>query len=75
MLNCLGKVFENIILSRLSEFTKFKSILREEQFGLRKVFSTTHQIKRIVNIVKLNKVQALYFWISGSRKSFQYNMA
>lgn len=57
MLNCLGKVFEKIILSRLSEFTESNSILREEQFGFRKEFSTTHQIKRIVNLIRLNKSQ------------------
>ena len=55
LLNCLGKVFEKIILSRLSKFTESNSILRKEQFGFRRELSTTQQIKRIVNLVKLYK--------------------
>lgn len=57
MLNCLDKVFEKIIFQRLIEFTENNSILKEEQFGFRKQHSTTHQVKRIVNIIDSNKRQ------------------
>lgn len=57
MLNCLDKVFEKIILSRLSEQAENNNVLKDEQFGFRSEHSTTHQIKRIVNTIKNNKMR------------------
>lgn len=55
MLNGLDKIFENIILNRLNEFTEQNSILSKEQFGFRRDHSTIHQVKRLVNIITTNK--------------------
>lgn len=55
MLSILDKIFEKIILARVSEFVEANNIINREQFGFRKGHSTVHQIKRVVNIVTENK--------------------
>lgn len=56
LLSCLGKLFERIIYSRLSEFSFNNNIIAKEQFGFRTQHSTVHQIRRITNIVNKNKM-------------------
>lgn len=55
LLSCLGKLLEKIIYARLNAFTTDNNIITREQFGFRAQHSTTHQIKRVVNLVKCNK--------------------
>lgn len=55
LLSCLGKVFEKILYVRLNTFATANNIIAKEQFGFRPQHSTTHQVKRVVNHVKLNK--------------------
>lgn len=55
ILSLVDKVFEKVIQNRLLEFTTNNNIINKEQFGFRKEHSTTHQIKRIVNIIDRNK--------------------
>ena len=57
MLNGLDKIFEKIILNGLNEYTEENNILSKEQFGFRKDHSTIHQVKRIVNMITMNKNQ------------------
>lgn len=52
MLNILDKVFEKIIMNKSTKFTENNGIIQNEQFGFRKDHSTTHQLKRIVNLIK-----------------------
>lgn len=47
LLTTLSKLFEKIILSRLSDFLQENSIIPDCQFGFRANHSTTHQILRI----------------------------
>lgn len=55
LLSCIGKVFEKCIYARLSKFASINKIIAKEQFGFRSQHSTTHQVKRVVNLVKMNK--------------------
>lgn len=49
---CIGKIFERVILTRMNNFILDNEILNNEQFGFRAGCSTTHQVKRIDNMVK-----------------------
>lgn len=55
LLSCLGKVFEKILYARLSSFATVNDVIAKEQFGFRPQHSTTHQVKRVVNLVKMHK--------------------
>lgn len=57
LLSCLGKIFERIILARLSLFAEENNILAEEQFGFRSQHSTIHQIRRVTKIITENKLK------------------
>lgn len=56
MLNVIDKIFEKIILARVTKFAEDNEILHKHQFGFRKGFSTVHQIKRIEKMVQANKI-------------------
>jgi hypothetical protein len=47
MISCLGKCFEKLVLSRLSDFEFQKGIIIKQQCGFRSQHSTVHQILRI----------------------------
>lgn len=55
MLSILNKLFEKVIQRRLIAFGDENNVLNKEQFGFRKEHSTVHQIKRVMNIIELNK--------------------
>lgn len=57
MLSTLSKVFEKIIHRRLTLFISDNNIINKEQFGFRPHHSTVHQIKRVTNIIKKNKIE------------------
>lgn len=59
LLSNLGKLLEKIIQKRLCDFTENTSIIASEQFGFKKQHSAVHQVSRITNIVKGNKVRKL----------------
>lgn len=54
LLDCLGKIFEKCIKSRINDHVESKSIIPDEQFGFRAGYSTCHQLFRIKNIVQNN---------------------
>lgn len=55
LLSNLGKLFEKLIHSRITDCTSESHIISENQFGFKKEHSTTHQIGRIKNKINLNK--------------------
>lgn len=55
LLSCLGKLLEKVIYIRLNAFVTANHIIAKEQFGFRPQHSTTHQVKRVINHVELNK--------------------
>jgi hypothetical protein len=57
LLNTIGKIMEKLLLKRIDSHTTSNSIIIDAQFGFRKSFSTTHQLKRVVNQLKENKTQ------------------
>lgn len=50
----MGKVFEGLILDRLSRFDDLHDVLAQHQFGFRKFHSTIHQVLRITEFASLN---------------------
>lgn len=59
LLSSLDKLFEKIILSRMNNFVEHNQLINKEQFGFRQQHSTTHQVKRLTNIIKCNKRKRL----------------
>lgn len=57
LLSSLGKIFERLINLRLTKFIHENEIVNPKQFGFREGHSTTHQIKRLLNIISDNKTQ------------------
>lgn len=57
LLSCIGKIFEKIILNRMNIFIDENNTIINEQFGFRREHSTIHQISRVTNYIKSNKVQ------------------
>lgn len=55
LLSSMSKVFERLILDRFLLHVNTNSILLPEQFGFRHGHSTTHQLRRVVNIINNNK--------------------
>lgn len=59
LLSNIGKLFEKIIHSRISEFVTDNNLIAKEQFGFKKGHSCIQQVNRIKNIVLLNKRKKL----------------
>lgn len=57
LLSCLGKLFEKVILKRLIKQAGALQIVPNEQFGFRPGYSTSHQLARIVSLIKSNFYQ------------------
>lgn len=55
LLPSISKLFERIIANRMITHINDNSIFVDEQFGFRHGHSTTHQLLRLTNIIKLNK--------------------
>ena len=55
ILNCLDKVFEEIVLQRIFEYTETNNTIQNEQFGFRNEHTAVHHVKRIVNFISNNK--------------------
>lgn len=53
LLPTIGKIFEKLILSRMSEFESENQILKNQQFGFRSKHSTTQQVLRITETISL----------------------
>lgn len=54
LLSSISKLFEKIIKINIDKHLSGSNILPKEQFGFRRHHSTSHQVKRICNHVKLN---------------------
>lgn len=63
LLPVIGKMFEKIVLERMTDFEKENKILINQQFGFRSKHSTTQQIMRMVEFISyrfnLNKLTAV----------------
>lgn len=55
LLSSISKIFERLILDRFMLHVEANSILLPEQFGFRHGHSTSHQLSRVVNIIKNNQ--------------------
>lgn len=55
LLSSIDKIFEKIILQRLNSFVTENEVINSGQFGFRSEHSTTHQIKRVLKIIRSNK--------------------
>lgn len=55
LLSSLDKIFERIVFARLKMFVDNNNLLHKCQYGFREQHSTLHQLKRVVNIIKMNK--------------------
>lgn len=51
LLNTMGKIYERIILKRLSEYILSRHIIPDEQFGFMPNRSTVHQLTRITEYI------------------------
>lgn len=51
LINTLSKIFERIIHSHLKTWLDESAIIPQEQFGFRRGHSTTHQLKRVSDII------------------------
>lgn len=56
LMNTLCKIFNTILLNRLTEWVENNNVLIEFQAGFRKHYSTVDNIFNLVNIVNLNKL-------------------
>lgn len=54
LLSVIGKLFERLILIRISSFISLNSLYPDSQFGFRKYHSTALQILRVINNVRSN---------------------
>lgn len=54
LLDCIGKIFERCIKSRINCYVETAHIIPDEQFGFRAGHSTCHQLLRIKNLIKTN---------------------
>ena len=72
LLSCLGKCFEKIILSRLSDFELDNNIFINQQCGFRSEHSTIHQSLRIIENVAFgfNKNKSTAMVLLDLRKAF-----
>ncbi len=59
LLSSVGKIFERVINTKLSEFLEENSTISPKQFGFRPEYSTVHQIRRINNIIASNKARRI----------------
>lgn len=55
LLSSIGKVFERIIFHRLQSFVEENDLIHDCQYGFRAQHSTTHQVKRVVKMIRQNK--------------------
>ncbi|KAF8789716.1 putative RNA-directed DNA polymerase like protein [Argiope bruennichi] len=51
LLSNIGKIFEKLLLARLTEFCNDNSIIPDDQFGFRKNHSCVHQLLRVTNTI------------------------
>lgn len=52
LLSLLGKILERLVLSHLKQHLETHEIIPKFQFGFQQGHSTTHQIKRVTNIIR-----------------------
>lgn len=57
LLNSLGKIMEKLLYLKIECFANENNIINDTQFGFRREFSTTHQLKRVVQHIKNEKAQ------------------
>lgn len=60
LMDTISKIFNNILLNRISDWLTKNSILNEFQAGFRKDYSTVDNIFNLVNIISLNKLNSKY---------------
>ena len=54
LLSSLSKLFERVLLHRINRHIDNNNIIPNHQFGFRKAHSTTHQLYRVVKLIKTN---------------------
>lgn len=52
LLPCISKLFERIVLNLMVQHIEANNTIPDHQFGFRSGHSTTHQVKRITNIIR-----------------------
>jgi len=72
LLPAIGKIFERIIRNRLNDHTYERNIIPPQQFGFMPGLSTTHQLYRIIALVKqkLSSGQSTGMIFFDSEKAF-----
>lgn len=60
LIDTLCKIFNNILLNRITDWIEKYNILNEYQAGFRKNYSTVDNVFNLVNIVHLNKLNGKY---------------
>lgn len=56
LLNSVGKIFEKMVLNRITKFADDNNLFNPNQFGFRNGHSTTHQALRVTNHIRENKL-------------------
>lgn len=55
LLSAIGKLYEKLVLKRLTNFSNANDVITAVQFGFRQEHSTSHQILRVSNHIKTQK--------------------
>ena len=58
LIDCIAKIFNNVLLNRIESWLSRNDILNEYQAGFRKQYSTIDNIFNLVNIVTLNNLKS-----------------
>lgn len=78
LLNTIGKIMEKLLLIRIETHATNNDIINAAQFGFRKGFSTTHQLKRVVDHIKKHKQARKStgaIFMDVEKKGFRCNLA
>lgn len=75
LIDTLCKVFNTILLNRITEWTENYNVLNECQAGFRKNYSTVGNIFNLLNIVNLNKWNGNNTFDIIPRKSLYYKLS
>lgn len=55
LLSNIAKLFERVILSRLSQVIEDKNLINNQQFGFRSGHSCVHQVQRLTNFIRAGR--------------------
>lgn len=65
LLSSIGKLLERLVCMRLEDFTRISMAIHPAQFDFRPEYSTTHQLKRVVNHIKKEDAPIDWRYFSG----------